>query len=367
MSEPIRTDEYVIHATCLAPVVIRTGEEIMPWEYAIVNNRLFRFDLGDFYETLDRGERASFRAEIDGQGALGARKWAYERLRADDFEVLQSIAAYDIPVERSLVEAYGKNISKRTYDQEGNQLVLHAFPRSKEGFFVPGSSMKGALRSVLVHSLLSQGGDAAAYAKQVEGLDIKKDVSADGFRGFRVRDAAVPNAAVGVGGFRRSEKLPTYGEYLNTGTEFDVRIDTVAFPDQPQFLDFSPETLTAAGRAYAEWNIGSYLKELERFERLIGTMSRPGTAERNKLDRIGETRDFFEKLLLRMQERPSTFVLPIGFGVGYWHKVVLNEKRHPSSGTDMIKHYEDPSLQISRTWWHTSASSVVGFMQCTIL
>lgn len=330
----------------------------MPWEYAIFDSRLYRFELGTLYETLDDATKKEFERLAEAGNPIAVRKWVYGILKKRDIGAVRDISLYDISVEKNLLDLYEENIEEEYPDNESRQLVISAFPRSGNRHFVPGSSLKGALRTSLLWALQNGSERDKELAKEIDRCG-DTDVS---FRALSVRDAILKEDAVVAGALKRN--MEQFFEYLPKGSVFEFEISADTILDEKRRVDFSKENILRTGRAFSKSKLSDYIAQLDIFSDYLRAKETRVKADDNKLDQIARTKSFFQGLVNDLGTSEDVFFLPLGFGVGYWHKITIKPEMHPNVRS--IAHYANLPSWISRTWWHGSRSPVVGFLRCTI-
>jgi len=356
---------YKINAECLTPVCIWDGSEAMPWEYAVDGDTFRRFNLSSLYAGLDEKQRAVFEEKLEKEdGTLHLRKWIWEN-KVSLKEKIQNASLYEADTDKLFRDAYAKNISKTRYDNDLNQLAVKSFPRMSGAPYIPGSSLKGALRTALLWKL---GMVDNAY---VEDVEDSKHINQDAFSHFKVSDAILGDGIrLTVGGLKRNKNLKQFFEYVPKGTrvEFTLSVDTDSAKRKCGRLDWSSAAIREACRDFSKVKTASFLSQLRFFDTLALTAQ-----DKWKRVLIADLKKFLEGLYperdtddVRVDE---SFIVTIGFGVGFWTKTFLRE-RHPSppkAPPEAVKRYTDSRLVIPRTWWHGGGSPAVGFLRCTIV
>ncbi|HDR15225.1 MAG TPA: S1 RNA-binding domain-containing protein [Desulfobacteraceae bacterium] len=175
---------YQIKLNLLTALHIGTGIELSPLEYVIRDNVLHAFSTSRVVNSLDSETRQIFLKAIDQNEWLTIRAIINEHATA--YHDL-----YSIPVTEAVAKQYG--LRKNDTD---NQLLVKKIYRdpSSSTPVIPGSSIKGAMRTALVSELgLSLGnkdglGDPRRHEQVVLGFNNAK---VDPFRGLRIEDCAV--------------------------------------------------------------------------------------------------------------------------------------------------------------------------------
>ncbi|MBW2059824.1 MAG: type III-A CRISPR-associated RAMP protein Csm5, partial [Deltaproteobacteria bacterium] len=131
----------------LSPVHIGSGQELDPFSCFMVEGYLYYFDLPSVLQTLGETERNAFLELANRDDLIGLRRFLSERLgRRKDVS------------RRILVSPSVEREFKAKIDDPRNQLVLQPFLRNQGTFnpVVPGSSIKGAIRTAVIDTLLEE-------------------------------------------------------------------------------------------------------------------------------------------------------------------------------------------------------------------
>lgn len=140
--------------TPLAPVHMGVGETFNPMNYVVHNDVLFGFDeaqllsvLGDQLQNLDRGDAA--------QQILGLQRQIFA-----ERERLASHAEFTVPVTPHYSQLYNEKIGREAQREADGRNILNALQIEKtacESFshqpFIPGSGIKGAIRTAILDGL----------------------------------------------------------------------------------------------------------------------------------------------------------------------------------------------------------------------
>lgn len=132
--------EWRYELTPLTPLRIAAGDTIEPFEYVIYEGRLYKFDPEAFILALAPTEQDEF-VELAGKNLLQARKFLSER-----GDLVKQIADYNVLVDQRAEKDYQGRLSNPQSD-----LSIGVFIRTNRRAYIPGSSLKGALRTALVY------------------------------------------------------------------------------------------------------------------------------------------------------------------------------------------------------------------------
>jgi CRISPR-associated protein Csm5 len=227
--------------TALTPLLVGDGQQLSPIDYMVWKDQVNVLDQSRIFKLLSRGPRLDgYLTQLRKAGKLDFASWG---------GFAQNFSARRIPFEHSS----STDIWNKT---QAEHLFIPTFASNHEGAYLPGSAIKGALRTGLVFSRwspatidklasslegeriprrLSEGPEAHAGAAQVRILAAADSdtASRSSFRVFVTRVAnldsrsgAAPAATWKVEGrgnvpaARLTESTPTFVEMAVPGTEF---------------------------------------------------------------------------------------------------------------------------------------------------
>jgi len=188
---------YRMLITALSPIHIGTGEEITPFEYLIKKDEkldcwlFYRIDLTKMLSDLPPSKRKEFDRVTDSADISSVRKFILENVRLEHHQL------YPCGVNYELVQAYQQNLKN-----PHNQLIIHPHLRRADTWqaIIPGSSIKGAIRTAVVSSLMSdwppeQRIDFKNFESEVLNYSNERgraDIRRDPFRCLQIADADLP-------------------------------------------------------------------------------------------------------------------------------------------------------------------------------
>jgi len=124
----------------LTPVHVSDGNPLPPYEYVVSDGELLVIDPLALFEALPEAQEAFINA-VEA-GPFHAREALAELAERYD---LKPAVSWRAPVTKSF-EAYVQAAIKK----RRGKLELHTFPRSLKGPYLPGSSLKGAIRTAFI-------------------------------------------------------------------------------------------------------------------------------------------------------------------------------------------------------------------------
>ena len=195
-----RQETYKIKAEILTPVHIGDGTELEPLEY-VIKDKFHKVNMEKWLSTLS-GEKAD----------------EFTNLTGDDYAQKATLVALRTFVRNTIdIEKYTEwtvdisNEAKKKYeekfDEPENQLPMSPFIRTDGKPFLPGSSIKGALRTAYLNYLKRNGQPLKekGRADLVEGellraTSVKRervvfDIDKDPFRAIKIKDSFLPEGA----------------------------------------------------------------------------------------------------------------------------------------------------------------------------
>lgn len=186
---------YTIEGTILSPVHIGAGRELTPFDYVIKDKNLICYRLEEVLADLAEQDTELFYQLNDSGNINGLRQFIAERVDETKH------AYYTAPVTDRVASRYNQKIK----DIE-NQLIISPMIRDPLSFrpYIPGSSIKGAMRTAVVSELSGTTGgldpNDRFLEKEIEwkilkygepkrnGPGITPNMGKDPFRCISIRD-----------------------------------------------------------------------------------------------------------------------------------------------------------------------------------
>jgi len=187
---------YHLQIEILTPLHIGSGEEIDPYEYVIKAGRLYKINLADFLYHLSPAEQEKF--DKISTDIVRLRQFIRNKANFDKF------SEFSVEVSNTVESVY-----ETKFQDIHNQLVISPFIRELSSPFIPGSSLKGAMRTAVIFELFQ--GEAnkkmradifeAELLKSQRGFYSEKDQrfitrgldgGKDPFRAIKITDAKLP-------------------------------------------------------------------------------------------------------------------------------------------------------------------------------
>jgi len=151
----------------LTGVHVGSGEVMSPMEYLVKNGKVLRFSLNKLIAGLNSSEKNYLlklidESEKDISLIKKIIKYLHDNVRGNNIE-------YIVEIDKSFYDVYNKKL----FDIK-NQLLINPTYRSQSNFsiVIPGSSIKGSIRTALLNYFLERKRDE--YVKLVRENRIKK-------------------------------------------------------------------------------------------------------------------------------------------------------------------------------------------------
>lgn len=191
----------------LSPVHIGCGEDYEPTNYVINNGTLDAFDPVQLLDALPPAERAELiRAQSNRDPVLATQRFFFRHK-----ERIAQIALHRAPVAQAAADFYTQRIGKIANAQRDGTRIINTLEIARTAFdplsgspILPGSSIKGAIRTALLDSLRHQTGRrysmtdqeasrnrlSSGKAKAMEVDLMKGSFASDPMRLVKLADAA---------------------------------------------------------------------------------------------------------------------------------------------------------------------------------
>lgn len=277
--------QFILTGEVLTPVHIGDGTTINPLEYVILGNELIRFRPEVFMRYLPLAEQKQLLDYLERAEWLGLRRWFKAR-----FTGTKNLPPAAIVSRSTVTQSIQKSYDEKFNSLE-NQLELHPFihhPLDGQPY-IPGSSLKGAIRTAVIDQKASQS-QRLKGNKSVQEPEFSKkalnynDTTTDPFRAIKISDiplqidkmqyTTVYNVGFDEKGNLRSETgnrgIPMNVEVLPVGTPFNAEL-TILSELQRQYgkevlsMNLGTDELLTACKHY--YSADAIQKELNRFFR----------------------------------------------------------------------------------------------------
>ncbi|MFQ6071956.1 MAG: type III-A CRISPR-associated RAMP protein Csm5 [Methanosarcinales archaeon] len=170
----------------VTPIHIGSGVEVDPFEY-VIDDKFYKINLNKFIELLDEKDRNNF-LDISAKNIVQTRQVIKNKAN------LYLVSEYTAKVSDEVRNIYNSKIS-----DPRNELDIQTFIKSRNLSYVPGSSVKGAIRTALLYYYANKPLQRAD--RNIEGEVFRyKNAGNDPFRALKISDS----------GFIRHEQMQVY-------------------------------------------------------------------------------------------------------------------------------------------------------------
>jgi len=169
--------KYRFQLISLTPIHVGTGESLEPFEYVVAGDTLYRFTLNDFLLALGRDDQARF-VQVVEQSVPATRRFVSEHV-----DVAVRVARFTATVSPAARALYDGRIEGGAAHPEVSACI-----RTGDLPYVPGSSLKGALRTALLYHAMDKDNPANDARRLEQAVFSFRTVQQDPFRAFKVGD-----------------------------------------------------------------------------------------------------------------------------------------------------------------------------------
>jgi CRISPR-associated protein Csm5 len=176
---------YKMTITILSPVHIGSGADIDPLEYVVKDGVFYRLNLPAFLSQMDASRRAEFNQKANDPNPLVLRDFICRHIAPERYCCFKADGGAFEPDYRSSLQ----NPQRR--------LEVNLFTRTPGNWqaYLPGSSIKGAIRTAVISELAKdkkpQNPNPKYFENDVLGCS---DPRTDPFRCLKISDALLPEA-----------------------------------------------------------------------------------------------------------------------------------------------------------------------------
>ncbi|MGC8483136.1 MAG: type III-A CRISPR-associated RAMP protein Csm5 [Thermodesulfobium sp.] len=177
----------------LSPIHIGSGEDIDPMDYVYKDKRLYRISSDSFFKLLERG---GLKERIIKEDVSKLNIKTIAQNINDIFDINNDDYIYYIEIEDNL-----KNSFVKKYFNPDAQMQIGLTLRSGDDIIIPGSSIKGAIRTAFLNFLSEKySGEDYNHSLQGRNLMLEKDDERnlknpinDPFKFVSIADVSVSN------------------------------------------------------------------------------------------------------------------------------------------------------------------------------
>ena len=172
-------EEHRLEITALTPVHIGCGEDYTPTDYVIDEDALFAFNSAVVSQALPEHDRAVLLKLVQGEQQDDILQ-KLQRFFQERREPLMAKASHYLPVVSGVADLYRTQIGQTAGWEEGGKKVINKLEIERTFYnpinqkpVIPGSSLKGAIRTALLDSINS--GNPLPREEEREQVSTKKN------------------------------------------------------------------------------------------------------------------------------------------------------------------------------------------------
>lgn len=187
-------ESYPLQLTPLTPIHVGCGEDFVPTNYVIAGGALFHFDPAMAPFSADERRKLCSAAAADGDEAIRrVQRFFFERR-----EMLLGASHNIVAVTGGIADQYEERIGQIAQSERSGRRIVNVLEIERtahhphtEQAYIPGSSLKGALRTAWLDQLNGgREGQRGERSSAMEERVLKCDSHADPFRLVKLADAS---------------------------------------------------------------------------------------------------------------------------------------------------------------------------------
>jgi CRISPR type III-A-associated RAMP protein Csm5 len=276
----------------------------------VVGSHFYRVSVDRLLARLSPGDQESLSRYIE-HDLVGLRQFVREHFSPE-------IAEYRAAVSSRFQQVYEEKLS-----QIQNQLIVFPFLRSAGKPLIPGSSLKGALRTAILNHLLRGSIPDNMYADTLEAQTLdymgerRPDIPRDPLKGLRLMDIALPAEEI------VAERIETWQKDAGQLKEVSIQIHQEV---TTSVLTGQELSLTGEIRIYDGF-LNQKTAPMKQGIRWLAEAcnafytAQVLTAEEKYFQGVSEVEKVYQRI--RAEISPNSFLLRIGWGSGL-NSVSLN-------------------------------------------
>ena len=136
--------KYKVKLLPLTDVHIGSGKDIEAYEYTVKDRYMYRIDMSEVFDKMSNSERENFHKILKKNNLFNIRSWIYNNYREEWGYI------YKERVSSDFEKYYKEKIDDRS--QDNSQLSISEFIGYDNKKYIPGSSIKGALRTAFIYN-----------------------------------------------------------------------------------------------------------------------------------------------------------------------------------------------------------------------
>ena len=136
--------KYNVKLLPLTDIHIGSGKDIEAYEYTVKSGYMYRIDMSEAFDKMNVSEKENFYKILKKNNLFNIRSWIHDNYREEWGYI------YKEKVSSDFEKYYKGKLDDKS--QENSQLSIFEFIGYNDKKYIPGSSIKGALRTAFVYS-----------------------------------------------------------------------------------------------------------------------------------------------------------------------------------------------------------------------
>ena len=153
---------YDCTLTPLTPIQVGNGNQIYPYNYVIKNGFYYRIELSEIIDKFPSKIKEEFIRLLENNNMIKIRSFIFENYK-EEYGYL-----YKAKIDKNVEDFYLKKIKGVELKNEENQLIIEEFIGNHMGKFIPGSTIKGALRNGFLFEEFKKDGYSYTLDREIE-------------------------------------------------------------------------------------------------------------------------------------------------------------------------------------------------------
>ena len=153
---------YNCTLTPLTPIQVGNGNQIYPYNYVIKNGFYYRIELSEIIDKFPSKIKEEFIGLLENNNMIKIRSFIFENYK-EEYGYL-----YKAKIDKNVEDFYLKKIKGVELKNEENQLIIEEFIGNHMGKFIPGSTIKGALRNGFLFEEFKKDGYSYTLDREIE-------------------------------------------------------------------------------------------------------------------------------------------------------------------------------------------------------
>ena len=153
---------YNCTLTPLTPIQVGNGNQIYPYNYVIKNGFYYRIELSEIIDKFPSKIKEEFIRLLENNNMIKIRSFIFDNYKKE-YGYL-----YKAKIDKNVEDFYLKKMKGVELKNEENQLIIEEFIGNHMGKFIPGSTIKGALRNGFLFEKFKKDGYSYTLDREIE-------------------------------------------------------------------------------------------------------------------------------------------------------------------------------------------------------